>query len=243
MLQVNQLHGFNRRAVVAAAPGYDPSIYAYWLDPSDLSSMKQDRTGASATTAAAVDSPVGSWFNKGTAGGWLTAPSDAARPILRQSGALFYLEFDGASNYFSLPATISITTDMTFVRGAHRTAVQDNSGMATSTDRPYEAYWAGDNFVYVALGTANDRLSSVTHATGAYVLTSIRNSTNEIVRKDGSALFTNAAQTVAGSLTLFGRTVIYSSAGYVYGHIFDPTALTGTVLDDAEAYMATQSGL
>lgn len=77
----------------SAAPIVNPTARAIWLDASDISTMKQERTGASATTAAAVDAVVGSWLNKGTLGGWATAPTDAARPILRSDGTLYWLEF------------------------------------------------------------------------------------------------------------------------------------------------------
>lgn len=52
----------------------------------------------SATTAAAVNSPVG-WINdKSGNGHHLQAPTTGARPILRQSGSLYYLEFDGTDD-------------------------------------------------------------------------------------------------------------------------------------------------
>lgn len=66
-----------------------------WFDPSDLSSMYQGRTG---TTAAVVGSPVGQLLDKSGNSNHAIAPSDAARPILRQSGSLYYLEFDGVDD-------------------------------------------------------------------------------------------------------------------------------------------------
>lgn len=82
----------------------DPSTPAViWLDPSDLSSMWKERTGASATTAAEVDDVVGTVLNKGSAGGYAVADTDAARPILRQSGGRYYLEFDGTDDLLTLP--------------------------------------------------------------------------------------------------------------------------------------------
>lgn len=75
-----------------------------WLDPSDLATLKQERAGAGATTAAAINGNVGSARNKGALGGWFVAASDARRPTLRSDGTLYWLEFDGVDDYLSLPA-------------------------------------------------------------------------------------------------------------------------------------------
>ncbi len=74
-----------------------------WFDASDLSTMKQERTGASATTAAAVGQPVGSWRNKGSLGGWAVIDSDAKRPILRQTNGFYEVVFDGVDDVLRLP--------------------------------------------------------------------------------------------------------------------------------------------
>lgn len=76
-----------------------------WFDPSDSATLFQERTGASATTPAAVGDPVGTWKNKGTAGGYLVTPtSDAKRPVRRNDGTRYYLEFDGTTNSKTLAA-------------------------------------------------------------------------------------------------------------------------------------------
>lgn len=87
---------FLKAAPVAGVP------VEIWLDPSDLSSMKQDLTGAAATTAAVVDSPVGSILNKGRLGGWITCADNASRPILRSSGGKYWLEFSGSQKFQGL---------------------------------------------------------------------------------------------------------------------------------------------
>lgn len=55
-----------------------------WLDMSDASTMRQERTGASATTPVVLDGPVGSIRNKGTAGGWATITADNRRPLWKE---------------------------------------------------------------------------------------------------------------------------------------------------------------
>lgn len=85
------------------------------VDPSALGDMIQERDGNfGAGTAVAVGDRVGSIRNQGTAGGYLFAPSNGARPTLRQlatwpyddayayhymdRGPIYYLEFDHASS-------------------------------------------------------------------------------------------------------------------------------------------------
>lgn len=79
-----------------------------WYDPSDLTSMYQGRTG---TTAAAVDSPVGQLLDKSGNGNHAVAPTDAARPTLRESGGLYYLEFDGSDDGMSVSTFNLSSTD------------------------------------------------------------------------------------------------------------------------------------
>jgi hypothetical protein len=60
-----------------------------WYDPSDLSSMFQDSAG---TVPAVVDSPVGRINDKSGNGKHAVQTIDSARPILRKSGSLYWLE-------------------------------------------------------------------------------------------------------------------------------------------------------
>lgn len=66
-----------------------------WYDPSDLTTMWQESAG---TTPAAVDSPVGKINDKSGNNYHLTQATSSARPVLRKSGPLYYLEFDGVDD-------------------------------------------------------------------------------------------------------------------------------------------------
>ena len=80
-----------------------------WYDPSDLSSMRQGNTAGSA--AAAVNAEVGYLADKSGNGNHATQATSANRPILRQSGALYYLEFDGVDDQLMLPmAGVGVST-------------------------------------------------------------------------------------------------------------------------------------
>lgn len=74
--------------------------------PAQLNSLFVERTGASATTLASVDGPVGTIRNVGAIGGYYTAPSDMARAILRESGGVYWLEFDNADDVYLGDATL-----------------------------------------------------------------------------------------------------------------------------------------
>lgn len=71
-----------------------PGVVASY-DPSDLSTLFQDAAG---TIPAGVGDPVRLMLDKSGLGRNMRAPSDAARPILRSSGGLFWLEADGVDD-------------------------------------------------------------------------------------------------------------------------------------------------
>jgi len=75
-----------------------PGLIALY-DISDLSSLFVERTGASATTPAQVGGVVGTVRDLSGNGHHLTAPSDAARPILRTGSGFYWLESDGVDDY------------------------------------------------------------------------------------------------------------------------------------------------
>lgn len=134
------------------------------LDPSILANMWQEITGTSGTPVA-VNGPVGSMLNTGTIGGIFRAPSTGARPTLRNSGSLYWLEV-GTSTIFTL-------------------------GFATQT--PANIWWAGGYQItggntYGGLGgwttgTSND-YDSASHVTGTREATSLNicNTRGNVVR-------------------------------------------------------------
>lgn len=150
----------------AAAPaGYDPStVFPIFIDPSQTSSLKQERTGAAATTAVAVGDPVGTAANIGTGGGYFVAPSDTARPILRQSGALYYLEFDGSDDVLTLSQTFNMNA------GHHWFMTAEEKGAGTNINR---------RFISVYLSTQSRDWSN------AYGMSVNSNSTSNYIGVEG----------------------------------------------------------
>jgi hypothetical protein len=106
--------------------GFSPiSLNPYlWLDPSDLTTLFQERTGASATTPSVVDGVVGTILDKSGNARHLVAPSDAARPLLKNSGAVYWLEFDGSDD--RMAALFSLSQPISRV-GAYQFITVDNN--------------------------------------------------------------------------------------------------------------------
>lgn len=80
-----------------------------WYDPSDLSSMSQDSAGSTPVTAAGQ--VVGRILDKSGRGNHATQSTTASKPVLRQSGALYYLEFDGVDDFLVTSAINFTATD------------------------------------------------------------------------------------------------------------------------------------
>lgn len=95
-----------RKSVAKTRPvlGNQSSV-TVWFDPSDLSSMWID---SARTQKAQINQPVGSFRNKGTAGGYVFAPSEAARPVLRYlpNQDIYYLEVTQNTSQLSFEATV-----------------------------------------------------------------------------------------------------------------------------------------
>lgn len=114
--------GFNPLSLFAAG------AVGAWYDPSDLTTLFQDAAGTIPVTAAGQ--PVRRMNDKSGNGFHAIAPSDAARPILGQSGADYYLDPDGVNDY--LRATFSLTQPWTRVSAIRQDAWTANSRIYSS---------------------------------------------------------------------------------------------------------------
>lgn len=101
------------------------------LSAADPASMFVERTGAAATTLAALNGPVGTWRYGGVN---FTAPSDAARWIRRSAGGASWVESDGFDDVFNGPAL------STFIgAGAYELAIAGRFlEAATNSANPYD---------------------------------------------------------------------------------------------------------
>lgn len=152
-----------------------------WFDASDLSSMKQERTGASATTAAAVGQPVGSWRNKGSLGGWAVTDADAKRPILQQRGAFYEVVFDGVDDLLRLPApALNLASIEIYIGVRFAGTIQASSGvlsLAPAVGNDYNQptgmafYLSANGTQYNWVGDGNGAAGSTMIVSAAGVMT------------------------------------------------------------------------
>lgn len=265
-LQVRRL----RLGLTSGAGRFSPlSLFAggqvgAWYDPSDLATMWQD---SAKTTPAVVDSPVGALDDKSGNGNHLTQVTAAARPVLRQSGSLYYLDFDGVddclnggdvldlgtrSMWAALSAAIDTTADMGIFTKTLTGSLAGRYGMTRSTG---------------ALGGFYDP-SGVTAPSAAVVDSSLaarvisqkidRTAGAQVLRINGAAVgsggtFTPDTGTAQNTTNVF-RLGAYSNAagtspsaffdGKIYGLVLK---LAATLLDaeiaQSERYMAGKAGV
>jgi len=101
-----------------------------WYDPSDLSTLFQNAAGTTPVTA--VEQPVRLMLDKSGRGNHATAPSDAARPVLRGRVNLLERTEDFANAYWSVFQT-TVTANATTAPNATLTAdklIETNSSGA-----------------------------------------------------------------------------------------------------------------
>lgn len=76
---------------------FSPGAQGVWFDPSDLGTMFQDAAGTTPVTGA--DQVVGLIRDKSGRGNHASQATQASKPILRNAGALWWLEFDGVDDF------------------------------------------------------------------------------------------------------------------------------------------------
>lgn len=211
-----------------------------WLDVSDLSTMFQEI--GSETTQAVVNGPVGRILDKSSNGYIAVAASDDRRPILRQSGDLRYLEFDGVDDLLQIDGSAySIPQPNVFCLGAQiPSSGRALDGSVNKKRAIHEAannnrirFYAGSWSAYVAGRSDTDAQVFTTKWEGPISYARI-----------------NGTQTSfsAGNNTLQGLTVGASFAGSpsaikFYGVVVNNGDLSLEETGNLEAYMAGLCGV
>ncbi len=98
-LGVGIWHGITGRREIKFSPLslFSSGEQGAWYDPSDLSTLFQDSAGVIPVTAAGQ--PVGLMRDKSGSGNHASQVTSTMRPILRNSGALWWLQFDGIDDF------------------------------------------------------------------------------------------------------------------------------------------------
>jgi hypothetical protein len=108
----------------------DPSGHDIFVEVADLSSLRQEHTGASATTpVTAIGQSVGSIKNKGTIGGWFVCPAADRRYTLELIDGAYMVRRASATSFLKHDSTgLDLSTLDLFVGGKIMTQVA-NTGI------------------------------------------------------------------------------------------------------------------
>jgi hypothetical protein len=226
-----------------------------WLDPSDASTMWKERTGSPPTTPAVVDDVVGTILNKGTAGGYWRATSDAQRPILRQSGALYYLDFDGTDDGLYSASSVTVGNDGTLAIAAQFDALPNffcGIGIVSTSGNIF----TGPNAFHIGGGATGSNISvwvdgaarvPIASSTGTdYVFVAKKSGANlSLARNNGTpvtATITNAA--IGAAICNVMRTSAGSQAnGRMYQGVMAAADWTSGDLSSLWTFMGNKAGL
>ncbi len=250
-----------KRAVMGSR-GFSPSaLFANgeegaWYDPSNLSSMKQNSDG---TVDAAVDSPVGYIEDQSGNGNTAIQATSDKRPTLRQSGSLYYLEFDGANDCLVTGAIDFTGSDqMSVFSGARKTGtssqvVAELSASISANAGTFRLFATNTLWRYSSKGSSivNGSASGYTSPN-----TSILSGTSDIsedqltFRVDGAVKSTPTTNQGSGN---YGNHVLNIGSrdngaslpltGHIYGLVVRDTVSTADEIASIESYMATKSGV
>lgn len=104
-------------------------------DPADFATLFQDSAGTIPVTD--VGQPVGKILDKSGNGYHATQATSTARPILRQSGSLYYLEFDGIDDFLVTPSIdFSGTDKMSVFAGFNQIVTPTATALLLEHGRP-----------------------------------------------------------------------------------------------------------
>lgn len=137
-------------------------------DPSDAATMFQERTGASATTPSGANGPIGTAKDLSPNNNYATNSQDALRPTLRNSGALWWMEFDGTGDFirstFACPQPITqiLAWRPVAVGSAFRSVVSSPStnGMFYANSATYNIY-SGAVLAGMAISDGSDNVITI----------------------------------------------------------------------------------
>ncbi len=237
-----------------------------WYDPSDMTTLFQDNLGAVPVTAAGQ--AVGMIKDKSGRGNDATQATEASKPILRNTGALWWLEFDGVDDFLTT-ASINFTATDKMSLWAGLTRGKDTSTgvvaelSSNSTNQSAFLFTAPEgitNDIALSNRAAGGLVSSAMYDDGATPQTSVVSggidralATNEItyLRSNGttptlSRPANNDTGGNFGNFPLFigrrgGLTLPF--VGNLYGMIIRGALSDALTVSGAESYMASKTGI
>lgn len=234
------------RSAGAAVPTWTPAaLFAsgeqgVWYDPSDFSTLFQDSAGT--TPVDAVGQPVGRILDKSGRGNHATQATTAARPILRQSGSLRYLEFDNVDD--SLRATFTISQPVTRIAGVNLRS------LATANDQIFGGVSANTcalfnpNTTSLAIFSGSVVGNLTIAANTRYVTREVHNNNSSSLRhNNGTPVNGSAGPNLPGGFTMAASNTNTSYFPLdLFGVVMINRLLTAEEIVLLETYMAGKSG-
>jgi hypothetical protein len=234
---------------VPAAPAFTPAdLFAagargFWYDI-DPAYLRQSSNG---TGAVAVGDPVGWVQDRSGNGRHATQPTSAARPVLRQAGALHYLDFDGVDDDMTAPSFGALGNANREFMGAGRDVAFTYSLTDVSGQR-----WTVASAEIGNVGRVEIQGSGFTSSLGqepSVFGVRLQGTTlgDHVLRKNGvdqAATGSNAINTQDNGIWLARRnTVNPPRAMEVFGAVFIDRVLTSTERTSLEQFLADKSGI
>lgn len=222
---------------------FDASPAGAWLDISDLSTMSQDVLGV---TPAAVDSPVGRIEDKSGNDHHAIAHSSqvARRPILRQSGNLYYLEFDNVDDavqaLFTMDQPWDRVTAFRQVTWTNDDSLYDGGSFITGLLRqrlssPNLAIYAGASGPTSTVDAIGENAIEHSHYEGASSSISV----NEETPVTG-----NAGTSTSAGLTVGARANLGNPADmWFFGGVWREGTFTSQELANTQAWAKLKAGI
>lgn len=251
------MHIATRRVLLNSAraiPAFHPTdltgLVALY-DISDLSTLKVERTGASATTPSSVDGVVGTDLDLSGNAYHMAAGSDAARPLLKTSGGLYWLQPDGVDDYLKSSSTASPGNDVTMMVAFRAPSTAPNYttlfGMVTTN------FTNVATFVFAKKDAANQyglwadgdfRLGATYTAGTDYVVEFVKSGTTITRRINGAseATYTGTNRSISGP-PRFSEASPFSNNARFYGAMIVSRALVGAELTNSRAFWAQRAGV
>ena len=230
-----------------------------WYDPSDFSTMYQDSAGTTPVTA--VGDPVGKILDKSGNGKHATQATAASRPILRNDGTNYYLEFDGVDDSLATAAIdFSATSKIEAFTGLYKGSSaargllfeMNTSGGVNSFSSECPQGAAAETIMFSTRGTASSTTMIPSFVAGSKKIFSWQTDTavlNTSLRMNGvlSGPFAlNTPAVVLGNYPLyFGRRngADLPLNARVYSLIIRGALSDAAQIAAAEAYVAGKSGV
>ena len=254
LFKVPTMHG---GAAFSPASLFSDGEEGFWYDPSDLSTLFKD----DGTTPAVVDDVVGKVLDKSGNGNNLIQATSTKCPILRQSGSLYYLEFDGIDDNLRTENTIDFSggDQMTICTGATKDVdgtmviVEHTANIGSNNGTFRMAAISGDVWRYTSKGTviSNSTANNYTAPT-TNVLTGLSDISadsaiirvdgvqkNESTSNQGDGNYTNDRLNVGSRNTGFGLQL----DGRIYGLLGRALVSSTVETVSLESYMAAKTGV